>query len=128
MLEETDPAGDRTTAPDLVFYDAGCRFCLRSVELLRRRDRGRGRLRLLPLDGPEFRAAVAAERRAVLPDSLVVVTRDGSILTRSDAALRCAVRTGGLLGFLARLARILPRGLRDAAYDALARRRHRLPT
>ncbi len=128
MPRETDPAGDRSPAPDLVFYDAGCRFCIRSAELLRRRDRGRGRLRLLPLDGPEFRSALSPETRASLPDSIVVLTAEGRVLTRADAALHCAVRTGGPLGALARLGRLLPRRLRDAVYDAIARRRHRLPT
>lgn len=119
------PAADRGAgAPDLVFYDAECGFCRRNAELLRRRDSGRGRLRLLPLDGPEFRSALPPERRAALPDSLVVVTPDGRILTRSDAALRCAVRTGGAFGLLARLGRLVPRRLRDAAYDGIARRRH----
>ncbi len=48
------------------------------------------------------------------------------VFVRSAAALRVAAYLGGAWT-LARAAWLLPRPLRDAAYDLLARHRHRFP-
>ncbi len=50
---------------------------------------------------------------------------DERILIRSDAGLRIARYMGGVW-HLARLGRVVPRPLRDAAYDFIARHRHQL--
>jgi predicted DCC family thiol-disulfide oxidoreductase YuxK len=47
------------------------------------------------------------------------------VLLRSDAALKVAGYLGGWFQ-LARVAAVLPRPLRDAAYDLVARHRHQL--
>lgn len=60
--------------------------------------------------------------RGELPDSVVLI-RDGVVMTRSDAALGIA-RELGAPWSLAAVARVLPRRLRDAMYDAIARRRY----
>jgi predicted DCC family thiol-disulfide oxidoreductase YuxK len=49
----------------------------------------------------------------------------GRVLVRSDAALRVARYLGGWWR-LALVFRLLPRALRDAGYDLIARHRHRL--
>jgi predicted DCC family thiol-disulfide oxidoreductase YuxK len=57
------------------------------------------------------------------PDSVLLID-NGCVFTRSDAALRIARR----LTFpwpMAYALVLLPRGWRDAAYDAIARRRYR---
>ena len=108
-----------------VFYDGDCGFCHRSVRFLAAHDRG-GAFRYAPLGGPTFDALVPPERRAGLPDSLVVRTAEGAVLVRSEAALHCLRRLGGGLRALATVLAWLPRPLRDAAYDAFARVRHRL--
>jgi predicted DCC family thiol-disulfide oxidoreductase YuxK len=51
--------------------------------------------------------------------------RSERVLLRSDAALRVAAYLGGWF-HLARVATVLPRAVRDAAYDLVARHRHQL--
>jgi hypothetical protein len=66
--------------------------------------------------------------RAGLPDSLLIVRADGSRLVRSTAVLYVGERMGELWRVLALFARVVPTPLRDAAYDGVARARHRLFT
>lgn len=114
--------GDRS----LVLFDADCGFCRRNVRFLLRRDAAGTRFAFAPLAGSTAAAALDSKTRAALPDSLLVLTPAGELLMRSDAALHLGARLGGGWRLLAALARPLPRGLRDRAYDALARRRQRL--
>jgi predicted DCC family thiol-disulfide oxidoreductase YuxK len=109
---------------DHVFYDGDCGFCHGSVRFLAARDRS-GALRYAPLGGPSFLALVPEGERAGLPDSLVVRTAHGRLLVRSDAALHCLHRLGGGWRALATVLGAVPRGLRDAGYDAFARSRRR---
>lgn len=107
---------------DHVFYDGECGFCHWSVRFLAERD-GEGAFRFAPLGGPTFESLVPDAERAPLPDSLVIRCANGRVLVRSDAALHCLRRLGGAWRALAVLLAFLPRALRDAAYDAFARRR-----
>jgi len=63
------------------------------------------------------------EVAATLPDSIVVERTDGSLLVRSAAAIHVLHRIGGPWRLLAGLLELLPEGLRDRAYDAVAGRR-----
>jgi len=78
------------------------------------------------LHGETFLARVAAERRAGLPDSVVVLTRDGALLVRSDAFLHIFRRLGGGWRALAAVLSVIPRGMRDIVYDFVARIRYRV--
>jgi predicted DCC family thiol-disulfide oxidoreductase YuxK len=109
----------------ILFYDGGCGLCRRSVRLLVRLDRG-GRLRFAPLGGGTFERVVPPAARAALPDSLVLCTADGRLLVRSGAVLAALELAGGPWARLAVVARLAPRRLLDAAYDAVARARGRL--
>jgi predicted DCC family thiol-disulfide oxidoreductase YuxK len=54
-------------------------------------------------------------------------TADGErILIRSDAVLRAAAYIGGVWKLAGLLLRLFPRVLRDAAYELIARNRHRM--
>lgn len=96
------------------------------VKFVVRSDRSGTLFRFAPLQGAFFASQVPAERRAALPDSIVVLTADGSLLVRSDAFLHILRRLGGqwhtLAGFLA----IVPRFLRDPVYNLIARTRYRI--
>jgi predicted DCC family thiol-disulfide oxidoreductase YuxK len=104
---------------DLVFFDGACGLCHHSVRFLLRED-GAGVLRFAPLQGDTFRAEVPAERRAGLPDSLVVRTADGRLLTRSDATIHLLHRLGGRWRRRAAWLARVPRPIRDAAYRLVA--------
>jgi predicted DCC family thiol-disulfide oxidoreductase YuxK len=114
-----------TNKPETVFYDGSCGFCHRSVTFVVTRDR-RGFFRFAPLFGSTFLSKVAEAERHDLPDSIVVLTVDGRILTRSAAALHIGRRLGGVWRLLAALGRIVPAFLRDSVYNAVARVRSRL--
>lgn len=105
----------------LVFYDGQCGLCDRSVQWLLRMDR-RGVLRFAPLQGTTAADALPSSITAHM-DSFVLLDEDGPHL-RSDAAIRAIEHLGGAWRAM-RLLRLVPRGLRDAAYDVVARRRHR---
>jgi predicted DCC family thiol-disulfide oxidoreductase YuxK len=115
--------------PPVLLYDGTCGFCAESVQLVLRHDRRRT-LRFASLQG-QFGTAVRA-RHPELADADSVVWVDPAaagrperVLLRSEAALRVAAYLGGWF-HLARAAAVLPRGLRDAAYDLVARHRHQL--
>lgn len=106
----------------ILFYDAHCPFCRRSVVWLSRRDHAH-RLAFAPLGGATFRQRVAEQARQNLPDSAVFLGPDGRLMIRSAAVLGALALLGPGWRLLAGCARILPRGMADAAYDAIARRR-----
>ena len=113
----------------VLLYDGTCGFCADSVQLVLRHDQ-RQVLRFAPLQGA-FGAAVRSRHPELAQvDSVVwVEAPDGGaaerVLVRSDAALRVAQYLGGWFR-LARVAGVLPRPVRDAVYDLIARHRHRL--
>lgn len=106
----------------LVLYDGTCGLCDGFVQWLLRRDRA-GVLRFAPLDGPTAAVVRARHPEIAGVDSVVLVDAAGTHV-RSEAALRTVAALGGGWRLVA-LARVVPRGLRDAAYDVVARTRHR---
>ena len=114
----------RGSEPDHVFFDGTCGLCHGAVRFLVRRPR-RARFRFAPLQGETFERRIPEERRAGLPDSLIVETPDGELLVRSDGALRLLRRLGGPWRLPAAMLALLPRSWRDAAYRLVARGRRR---
>lgn len=96
-------------APAIVLYDGDCAFCSRGVQFIYHRD-PQGRFR--------FKAGAPA-------DTLVLLDGDRRF-ERSTAVLRIARRLRWPWSWLGALGLVVPRPLRDVAYDAVARRRHRL--
>jgi predicted DCC family thiol-disulfide oxidoreductase YuxK len=126
----------------VVFYDGVCGLCNRLVRFLLRRDR-RGRLLFAPLQGGLARSVltrhghdpsdlntvyVIADRRAPgrprRPDS---ARWGGSerVLSKSRAVLHALGTLGPGWRVLARVGSLVPVGLADALYDAVATRRYR---
>lgn len=109
-----------------LFYDGGCGLCHRAVTfILNRGTRGEG-FRFAPLDGETFRLRLTPEQRAGLPDSLVILTTEGEVLSRSRAVFRILRELGGGWRLLGRMGQVLPRFLADAFYDCVAGFRHRI--
>ena len=69
--------------------------------------------RFAPLQGETFQARVPVDQRANLPMSVVVQTRDGALLMRSDACVHVLRRLGGGWKVIAALVAVVPRPLRD---------------
>jgi predicted DCC family thiol-disulfide oxidoreductase YuxK len=113
-------------SPELLFYDGHCGLCHRAVKFVLRHDRRGTAFRFAPLQGDTFQARVPPENRAGLPDSVVVLTADGKLLTRSDAFLHIFRRLGGEWRVLAGILEVIPRPMRDAVYNTIARIRYRV--
>jgi predicted DCC family thiol-disulfide oxidoreductase YuxK len=114
---------DSRSDPAIVLFDGVCNLCQGTVGFLLPRDR-RGRLRFASLQSDTGRRLLAEhglDRAA--PDSVVLV-EDGRAWVKSSAALRIARHLGGAWRLFA-LFRVVPRPLRDWAYDVIARNRLR---
>lgn len=110
--------------PEFLFYDGYCALCHRAVKFVLRFDHEGTAFRFAPLQGETFEKLVPQERRAALPDSIVVRTREGALLVKSEAFLHILRRLGGRWVRLASILDVIPRKLRDAAYDFVARVRY----
>jgi len=115
-----------TPNPELLFYDGHCALCHRAVKFVLKHDRSGHAFRCAPLQGSTFQSRVLPEQRASLPDSIVILTNSGSLLIRSDAFVHILRRLGGGWRFWAVVIGVIPRPLRDAAYDFVARVRYRV--
>jgi predicted DCC family thiol-disulfide oxidoreductase YuxK len=114
----------------ILLYDGVCGLCNRFVQFILRRDRN-AIFRFASLQSP-FAARILA-RHGVNPtalDTVYVVLNyelpNESLLSRSDAALFVIQLVGGLWRPAASLLRLLPRFLRDPAYNLVARHRYRI--
>lgn len=114
------------STPEYIFYDGHCGLCHRWVRrVLSAGDRA-GHFVFSPLQGDFIGTRLDDDARRALPDSIVVQTGDGSVLTRSSAVLHVMRRLGGCSAFLAGVGRLIPRPIRDLGYAGVARIRHHL--
>ncbi len=110
----------------IVVFDGVCNLCNAAVDFLLRHDRS-GALRFASAQGPTGSKLLGIEAGddGFLPDpDTIVVAVDGRLLERSDAVLALV----GHLGWpwrVASVGRVVPRPVRDAAYDLIARNRYR---
>jgi len=111
---------------ELVFYDGSCGLCHRAVRFILAEDATGAAFHFAPLDSETFRRTVPESRRAALPDTFVVLTADGKLLTRSTAVRHILKRLGGIWRILAVAGAIIPNVVADAVYDGVARIRTRL--
>ena len=113
----------------VLLYDGLCGFCDGTVQFILKHDR-RGTLRFATLQGDFARDVIARHPELAGVDSLVLVEPDPAsgkerVYVRSDGALHVARYLGGAWN-LARAAAIVPRFVRDLAYDGFARIRYRV--
>ena len=121
----------------LVVYDGECGFCNRSIRWFLRRDR-KDRLRFVPSNSPAV--AELLSRHGIqtnsdtspdsAPDTILVLrnvdTPIEELLVRSNAILACMRVLPQPWPFLATLARIIPRPVRESAYRLIARWRYKI--
>ena len=99
---------------DTILYESHCGLCHRLVRFVLAVDR-QGVFRFTPLDV-----------RASPPESIVVRTASGELLTRWAATLYILQRLGGIWRLLGRTLDLLPRSFLDWCYDRVAAVRKRL--
>jgi predicted DCC family thiol-disulfide oxidoreductase YuxK len=116
----------------VLLYDGSCGFCAASVRFVLRHDR-HGTLRFAALQSPFGQRVLQQHPQLRTVDSVVWLDQSGEAATapvshanvRSDAALRL-LEYLGCWWTVGRMIRIVPRPIRDAAYDLIARHRHQL--
>lgn len=113
----------------VLLYDGLCGFCDWTVQFVLRRDR-RGSMRFATLQGGFAREVIARHPELAGVDSLILVERDPAtgqerVSARSTGALRVAKYLGGAW-HLTQAFYLVPRFLRDWAYDVFARHRYRV--
>ena len=111
----------------IILYDGVCALCNAAVRFVLARDHAK-QFYFAPLSG-SYAAAVRDRYPATKnADSIVLVDIRGSkeaVFLRSDAAIAIAGRLGAPWSALS-VTRVLPRALRDAVYDMIARHRYGL--
>lgn len=118
-----------TSSNTLVLYDGVCGLCNGLNQFLLKRDPN-DHFRFASLQS-EFSASLLKryDISAVDLDTIYVVAGYGQpsqrLLARSDAILHVLSRLGGGWGLL-RIGRMLPKSLRDALYNLVARNRYRV--
>lgn len=115
-----------TALPEFtLLFDGDCPLCLREVRMLRRLDRGKGRLGLSDIAAPGFRASQYGVEQAALMARIHGVLPDGSLVEGVEVFRRAYAAVG--LGWLMAPTGWWPlRPLFDAAYRWFARNRLRL--
>jgi predicted DCC family thiol-disulfide oxidoreductase YuxK len=112
----------------VVLYDGVCGFCNHAVQFLLRVDR-RGELRFAALQSDFARGVIERHPELEGVDSLVYVNHpeapDESVAVRSDGALH-VISHADLPWRWLRVARVVPRPVRDRLYDGFAAIRYRV--
>lgn len=124
-----DPGWIKALKPgqtDRIFFDSECGLCDGAVRFVLAEDRAGTSFRFAPLDGEAIRKSIEPERRASLPDSVIVLTAEGELLVRSAAALYILRRLGGIWRLAAVAASVVPQTGLDCGYDRVAKVRKRL--
>jgi predicted DCC family thiol-disulfide oxidoreductase YuxK len=107
-----------------LFYDGRCGACRGAVRFAAKRDASQ-LIHFAPLGGETFERLVPPNLRVGLPDSLLVLTPEGGLLTRSEAVIHLLHRMGPPWRLAGLLLTRIPLLLRDWVYDQVA---HRRPT
>lgn len=124
-----DPSAQRALATHLahgdaiLLYDGMCSLCNRFVQFVLRHDQ-HGSLKFATLQGKFGDGARASLPALAGIDSLILVTPSGAY-ARSTAALEVMRYLGGPWA-LALALYMVPRAIRDWAYDQIAKRRYRM--
>lgn len=122
-MSASDPRAAPGEAP-IVFFDGYCNLCHWSVAFIIARDT-HARFRFASLDSATAHAQLGAHAQHVpRPDSVLLLDADG-LHARSEAARRIARQLTLPWRWVGTLSGVVPRGLRDALYDVVARNRRR---
>jgi predicted DCC family thiol-disulfide oxidoreductase YuxK len=109
----------------IILFDGVCNLCNSAVQWVIERDTDR-RFHFASLQSDaarqELERVLSRDEIEALPDSIVLLDSDG-VHTRSAAALRIARGLGRRFAWLG-LGFVLPRPIRDAIYDLIARKRY----
>ncbi len=123
MIPDEDNGSAGGLTENLLFFDGVCNLCNGLVHFIIRRDKRR-RFRFASLQSEAGKQFLSTHGRDGSPLDSLVYWRKGKVLIRSTAALNVARDLGGALA-AAYLFTLVPRFIRDAVYDLVARKRYR---
>ena len=106
--------------PSIIYFDGLCNLCDGFVRFVLAHDR-KHRFRLTPLQGLTAQQRLGERFGGDIPET-IVLEEPRRFRVRSDAALAILSGLGGIWR-LAAVLRLIPRRLRDALYDYVARKR-----
>jgi predicted DCC family thiol-disulfide oxidoreductase YuxK len=107
----------------LVLFDGYCNLCSGAVQFIIRRDK-RKRFTFAALTGPTATAALSHSGNSGPGTDSIILFEKGERFDRSTAALRIARHLDGAWPLFYGLI-ILPRPIRDAVYEYVAKKRYR---
>jgi predicted DCC family thiol-disulfide oxidoreductase YuxK len=108
----------------VLFFDGNCAFCSKSVQQVVRFD-AQERISFAPLQGELATEKGFSGYAADTNGSMVLMREsDGRVFMHSDALIELARALGGYWNVF-RIARWIPRWIRDGVYRWIARNRHR---
>jgi predicted DCC family thiol-disulfide oxidoreductase YuxK len=110
----------RGARPARMYYDGRCGLCHGAVRFLLAEDPYGRAFRFAPLQGATFAREVRLEERARVANSLILQEPGSGLSIRSEGVLRALAHLGGIWRVFAGLGRLLPRRVRDFAYDRVA--------
>jgi len=121
MNTETNPPGNPEHA--IVLFDGVCNLCSATVRFVVKRDR-KAYFVFVALQSEKGRALLA--QYGLPPDkiSTIVLIDQGRVFTRSEAVRNIARHLRFPWPVVATLLRTVPRRIRDAVYDFVARKRY----
>lgn len=108
----------------VLLFDGVCNLCDRTVNFILRHDR-RGELLLAPLQSNAAERLLAGTPLRPADLRSLILVDHGRVWLRSRAVMEVGKRMGGPWKLLGLLGHLLPRPLRDALYDWVARNRYR---
>lgn len=111
-------------AEKIVFYDGDCGFCNHSVAFVLKRDQTKT-IHFAPLQSTYCKALFQKNNWQTPDLSTFFFLENGHLFQKSTAALKVA-KYFSFPASLVRVGWIVPRFLRDWAYDQIAKRRQRL--
>src|SRR5262245_256108 len=105
---------------NILFYDGACGLCHGFVRFTVKRDRAQ-RFFYAPLQGETIKRELPPESRAILPDSIVLLSGEEAMHVRSDAVVEILKHLGGAWPAVAVVLCVIPKVLRDWGYDFVAK-------
>ena len=115
-----------TGSAEWMFYDGSCGLCHRACRFVLAEDRTGQLFRFAPLDGFTFNEEIPEDQRENLPDSVLILTQEGRLISESDAAIHICGRLGGLWRICARMSLLIPKPIRQNMYRFIARIRYKV--
>jgi len=109
---------------DILLIDEQCTLCSRAVEFILNHGGG-DKFNFLSIFSDESKILLAANGLPRDYDKSLVLIETGKVFVKSAAALRVTRRLSGLYPALYFLI-VVPKPIRDAVYDMIARHRHKI--